>query len=79
MKIILATEYFYPVTKGGTEMYVYQLAKELIEHGHECIVLSLSNEKLVDEYDGIQIKYIPFEINAYNDSKNPQNLKVNNI
>lgn len=57
-------------------MYVYQLAKELIEHGHECIVLSLSNEKLVDEYDGIQIKYIPFEINAYNDSKIPQNLKA---
>ena len=74
MRIILATEYFYPVTKGGTEKYVYQLAKELIEHGHECMVLSLSNEMLSAEYDGIKIKYIPFEKDAFNDIEHPKNL-----
>lgn len=55
-------------------MYVYQLAKELIEHGHECMVLSLSNEMSSAHYDGINIKYIPFEEQAYNDVEHPKNL-----
>lgn len=55
-------------------MYVYQLAKELIEHGHECMVISLSNEISTAVYDGINIRYIPFEEQAYNDVKHPKNL-----
>lgn len=57
-------------------MYVYQLAKELIEHGHDCLVLSLSNELISDEYDGIKIKYIPFEKDAFNDIEHPENLNA---
>jgi len=55
-------------------MYVYQLAKELMEHGHDCLVLSVSNEVISEEYDGIHIKYIPFEEQAYNDTEHPKNL-----
>lgn len=74
MRILLATEYFYPTSKGGTEMYVYQLAKELIKNGHECLIVSLSENTEPFTYEGIQIKYISFEINAYNDLVNPKNI-----
>lgn len=57
-------------------MYVYQLAKELIDHGHEIMVLSLSNEKLFAEYKGLNIKYIPFEEYAINDIEHPKNLNA---
>lgn len=55
-------------------MYVHQLAKKMIEHGHECIVLSLSNELQTAEYDNIKIRYIPFEVNAFNDVEHPRNI-----
>ncbi len=73
MKIVLATEYFYPTSKGGTEMYVYQLATELIRNGHECKVISLSNDVKEAVYEGIQVFYIPF-INGHLESENPENL-----
>ncbi len=74
MKIVLATEYFYPISKGGTEMYVYQLAKELINNGHDCVVISLSNEFKEDIYEGIQIFYIPFINGDHLESEVPENL-----
>lgn len=74
MRIVLATEYFYPQSKGGTEMYVHQLAKELIHNGHDCLIVSLSNDKLTDSYDDIEIKYIPYLNGEYNESANPSNL-----
>ncbi len=74
MKIVLATEYFYPISKGGTEMYVYQLAKELINNGHDCIVISLSNEFKEDIYEGIQVFYIPFIKGNHLESEVPENL-----
>jgi glycosyltransferase involved in cell wall biosynthesis len=74
LKIVLATEYFYPISKGGTEMYVYQLAKELINNGHDCIVISLSNEFKEDIYEGIQVFYIPFIKGNHLESEVPENL-----
>ena len=73
MKIVLATEYFYPNSKGGTEMYVYQLATELIKNGHECVIISLSNDVKEAVYEGIPIFYIPF-IKGHLESENPENL-----
>ena len=61
MKILLVTEYFYPQSSGGTELYVYNLATSLQKHQHEVIVLSLFNgEKKVETYKGINIVYILF-------------------
>ncbi len=74
MKIVLATEYFYPISKGGTEMYVYQLAKELIKNGHDCVVISLSNELKEDVYEGIPVFYIPFINGNHLESEMPENL-----
>lgn len=74
MRVILATEYYYPISRGGTEMYVHQLAKQLIANGHECLIVSLSNELRKAEYESIPIKYIPFEENSFNDPEQPCNL-----
>lgn len=75
MRILLATEYFYPISRGGTEMYVYQLAKELLLNGHECMVLSLSNDLSHAEYEGIQISYIPFIEDISQEVENPSNYE----
>ncbi len=74
MKILLASEYFYPSSKGGTEMYVLQLAKELIRNGHECIVLSLSNDKQKDNYEGVSIVYANYIHNISSEQDNPENF-----
>lgn len=74
MRVLLASEYFYPATKGGTEMYVYQLAKELIENGHECAVLSLSSIETNSEYEGIKIFYAPFIDDLAQELENPSNF-----
>ncbi len=74
MKIVLASEYFYPQSRGGTEMYVFQLAKELQIHGHDCLIISLADDKKDAEYDGIKIKYIPFIKGEFQESTNPENL-----
>lgn len=76
MRILLATEYFYPISRGGTEMYVYQLAKELLLNGHECMVLSLSNDIAHAEYEGIQISYIPFIDDISQEVENPRNYEA---
>lgn len=56
-------------------MYVFQLAKELILNGHDCLILSISNDIDRYIYEGINVRYIPFEKNAYNELDNPSNLK----
>lgn len=76
MRILLASEYFYPITKGGTEMYVFQLATELLEHGHDCAVLSLSNTETTGEYNGIKIFYIPFITDTSQESDSPSNYNA---
>lgn len=73
MRILLATEYFYPTSIGGTEMYVYQLAKELIENGHDCMVLSISDTEATSSYENIPIIYIPFINEVSQEVENPSN------
>ncbi len=55
-------------------MYVQQLAMELINNGHECLIISLSNEMEELEYEGLRIKYIPFNKGEFQESDNPSNL-----
>lgn len=55
-------------------MYVYQLAKELLKNGHECLIISVSNNAKEAEYDGLKIKYIPFIKGEFQESENPNNL-----
>ncbi|WP_231461809.1 glycosyltransferase [Pedobacter sp. Leaf132] len=47
MKILFAIQYFYPTSNGGTERYVYDLAKELIANGNEVAILKIGIE---DDY-----------------------------
>lgn len=64
MKILLVTEYFYPQSSGGTELYVYNLAQALQKLNHQAEVLSLleNAEKRIN-YQGITVHYIPFNQN----------------
>lgn len=57
-------------------MYVYQLARELLLNGHECMVLSLSNELSIAEYEGISISYIPFIEDISQEEENPRNYEA---
>lgn len=75
MRILLATEYFYPISRGGTEMYVYQLAKELMLNGHECLVLSISNDFKHSTYEDIPIVYIPYVADISQEAEHPSNFE----
>lgn len=55
-------------------MYVYQLAKELLTHGHDCAVLSISNDKKVGEYNGIKIFYVSAIPNISQEQASPSNF-----
>lgn len=64
MKILLVTEYFYPQSSGGTELYVYNLAKALQKKNFQTEVLSLFNGKEKNaSFNSINIHYIPFNRN----------------
>ena len=70
MKILLVTEYFYPQSSGGTELYVYNLAKALQQKLHQVEVLSVSDSgRKVSNYNGIVVHYIPF-------NKNPETAVI---
>jgi glycosyltransferase involved in cell wall biosynthesis len=58
MKIVLVTEYFYPYSKGGTEQYVYYLAKGLQSQGHVVTVIAVHEHLDENEYEGIKTLYI---------------------
>lgn len=61
MKILLVTEYFYPQSSGGTELYVYNLAKALQKQNHQTEVLSLfDGEQKQTFYKDITVHYITF-------------------
>lgn len=61
MKICLVSEYFYPKSTGGTEKYVYELAKKLISEKNEVEVLTAGPIDLVNYvYDGILVRVIGF-------------------
>lgn len=57
-------------------MYVYQLAKELIAHGHDCIVLSISDKEVSSSYENIPIVYIPFVSEISQEAINPSNYRA---
>lgn len=57
-------------------MYVYQLAKEIIKNGHECLVVSISDNLKNSTFEDVPIEYIPFEKNTYDDTNNPNNLEA---
>ena len=62
MKIALVTEYFYPNSKGGTEKYVYQQAKKLIEAGNVVVVITISENGVTSfKYDEIEVHTINHE------------------
>ena len=60
LKILLVTEYFFPKTTGGTELYVYNLAKALISFGNQVAVITCTDDEQDYEFDGIKVVGIPF-------------------
>lgn len=60
LKILLVSEYFFPKSTGGTELYVYNLAKSLIELGNEVTILSCIEGSVDYNYNGISVITIPF-------------------
>lgn len=64
MRILLVSEYFYPQSSGGTELYVYNLAVSLQKQQHEVFILSVNNEvKENFTYKSLSVSYIPFNRN----------------
>lgn len=60
MKIVLFTYCFYPDPMGGTEVYVEDLAVELVRSGHEVIIAVPSSLETDDSYkEGIKIVRFP--------------------
>lgn len=57
MNILLVTDYFYPISSGGTEKYIYLLAKHLVKN-HEVKILSIHEQLKESMYHGINITYI---------------------
>jgi glycosyltransferase involved in cell wall biosynthesis len=61
MKICLVTEYFYPKGKGGTEKYVFELAKRLVEEHHQVFILTADEENVEYVYENISVKTVLLE------------------
>ncbi|MNJ97612.1 Spore coat protein SA [compost metagenome] len=57
MKILLITDYFYPNTAGGTEKYIYLLAKFLPKN-YKVSILSISETANSATYENLEIFYI---------------------
>jgi glycosyltransferase involved in cell wall biosynthesis len=68
MKIVLFSDYYYPIVKSGS-IVINDLAKELTTRGHEAIVITFNdhqNEKLTDTIeDGIRIIRIKSKLRTY--------------
>jgi glycosyltransferase involved in cell wall biosynthesis len=58
VRVLLGIQYYYPLSNGGTELYVSQISKELSLIGHTVAILKTGNE---NDYihDGIQVFVIP--------------------
>ncbi|SOD18620.1 glycosyltransferase [Pedobacter xixiisoli] len=57
MKTLLITDYFYPNTAGGTEKYIYLLAKFLPQN-YKVSILSISETASSAIYEDLEIFYI---------------------
>tara|TARA_B100001109_G_scaffold254395_1_gene253990 strand:- start:1674 stop:2852 length:1179 start_codon:yes stop_codon:yes gene_type:complete len=68
MKIVLFSDYYYPIVKSGS-IVISDLAKELTARGHEAIVITFNDnqsEKLTDTIeDGIRIVRIKTKLRAH--------------
>ncbi len=66
MKVLILHQHFNTPEKGGA-FRSYYLAKALVDHGIETIVITGSNEKsyYVENYEGIKVHYLPI---AYNNA-----------
>lgn len=79
MKIILITDYFYPLSNGGTEKYVYLLAKHLAKE-YEVRILSIHQESKKDIFSNLIIDYIPANTDnstaVISGLRPPNNIKI---
>lgn len=57
MKIVLVTDYFYPLSNGGTEKYVYLLAKHLTQQ-NQVRILSINYQLKQNSFEGLNIDYL---------------------
>jgi len=57
MKVLMLTDYFYPLVGGGVEKVILELSKKLVDSGNEVCVLTLNttNLKKIENFQGIQI------------------------
>ncbi|OGI15939.1 hypothetical protein A3K63_01115 [Candidatus Micrarchaeota archaeon RBG_16_49_10] len=62
MKILIAHEIFYPEVSGGGEKIVLELAKGLLERGHEVKIFTSGDPK-IKQYEGIETVRLP--VNRY--------------
>lgn len=69
MNILLSSSGFFPNFIGGGEMYVYRLAKELLQRGHDVKVLTPVKWKdskdpyIINKYDYENIPCVGFSLN----------------
>ena len=83
MKIVLALHHFLPEFVGGTEIYVANLAKQLIQKGNEVVVVVPNlGMDITEEYLFEGLRVIKFAENSIEDramimgKKKPDGLKI---
>lgn len=58
MNILLGTQYHYPSSTGGTELYVHELANNLIDLGHKVAIVKIGNEETY-HYSNYKVYVLP--------------------
>lgn len=70
MKILFCLHHFLPVAVAGTEVYVYQLAKNLQELGQEVVIVIPNFDSAVnDEYEYEGLRIIKYGENSIDDRR----------
>lgn len=66
MKVLILHQHFKTPQSGGA-IRSYYLAKALVDHGHQVVVITAHNEKRIkiEDYQGIEVHYLPI---AYDNS-----------
>ncbi len=61
MKVVMASEYFWPFDYGGSEWSTYYLASELVKYGHEVTIITPNyGTKNQEMWHGLKIIRFPF-------------------
>ena len=63
LKILLVSEYFFPKSTGGTELYVYNLAHALIKLGNQVTILTCADDGTDYVFNELSVITIPFNKN----------------